>query len=261
MSVNRMRIMNYKLATGGYNSNNATNVDLDVLSVRINQGNATNRLYITDLELQTDNYKHNEQKQKSIINQTSKYADWPTHMELNNDEVKIENNLFQTETIAHSTKSQLNTTYNNSQQSNILATHKRKSNHKLKFNKDKLFNISTYNVRSLGSSIGKFHELCKGCTDKKLDIVCIQEIRWKCENKIERKWNSTNTYQLIYCSASSEGHGGIGILVSRKFATLIKSIEVYSERIMMIDFNSNPIITVLCCYAPTNVTNDTQKIL
>mgnify|MGYP001794201292 FL=1 len=65
---------------------------------------------------------------------------------------------------------------------------------------------STYNVRTLLKK-GQIHQLIKGCKENDIDIVAIQEHRWRTDNEIDIYKNSD--YDMFYATASKEGQGGV----------------------------------------------------
>lgn len=118
--------------------------------------------------------------------------------------------------------------------------------------KVKEFLFGSYNVRSLNES-GKFHELIHGCQKQNLDIVAIQEHRWKTKETYDTITSSNNAFTMIYTSADSKGNGGVGILIKKEYFQLIQSIKIVSPRILGINLNSNPKVTIVSIYAPTSM--------
>jgi len=50
-------------------------------------------------------------------------------------------------------------------------------------------------------------------------------------------------------------------LINRKYASSIKSITKVSARIISINIESNPELTIVCTYAPTNTSDEDDKDL
>lgn len=75
----------------------------------------------------------------------------------------------------------------------------------------KILKTSTCNVRTLLKK-GQIYQLIKGCKDSDLDIIAIQEHRWRTDDGIEILKNCD--YHFFYASASKKVHGGVGILIS-----------------------------------------------
>ena len=120
------------------------------------------------------------------------------------------------------------------------------------------FKVSTYNVRSLNKP-GRFDELCAGCLRYDIDFVSIQEHRWTTSNSFNKITNANGKFVFIYSSADNNGCGGIGILVARKYENLIHDITPISNRILTINFATNPTLTIICTHSPTNVADELLK--
>lgn len=132
-----------------------------------------------------------------------------------------------------------------------------KDKDKNKLNLTKKFTLSTYNVRTL-LQIGKFNELCTGCAKYDLDFIAVQEHRWQTECVYNKIYNNDNKYLFIYSSAN-KGQGGLGLLLKRKYESSIKSILRISERILSVSFNTNPTLTIVVIYAPTECAEEDAK--
>ena len=89
----------------------------------------------------------------------------------------------------------------------------------------KLLKTSTYNVRTLLKK-GQIHQLIKGCKENNLDIVAIQEHRWRTQNDID---------------------------IKNQLANCIVSITKVSSRIITMTLRCNPQITIISAYAPTEL--------
>ena len=110
--------------------------------------------------------------------------------------------------------------------------------------------LSTYNVRTLYQA-GKFDQLIRqasGLDD--IDIIGIQEHRWITAENISKQWSDNKEFLFYYSTASPERWGGVGILVRRKYAAAIRSVEKVSNRILKISFEGNPMLTIFVAHAP-----------
>ena len=54
--------------------------------------------------------------------------------------------------------------------------------------------------------------------------------------------------------------GGVGILIGPRALKSLNSIERIQPRMMVATFNGNPRATIICCYSPTNVSEETELI-
>jgi hypothetical protein len=122
------------------------------------------------------------------------------------------------------------------------------------------FKFSTYNVRTL-SETGKFHQLCSGCLNYKLDFVAVQEHRWKTDLELDTQQSTTGEYTFIFSSATVRGQGGVGLLILQKHMRLLSSSQKVSARILRADFNYSPNLTIFCAYAPTEDASMADKAL
>ena len=114
----------------------------------------------------------------------------------------------------------------------------------------KLLKTSTHNVRTLLKK-GQIHQLIKGCKENNLDIVAIQEHRWRTQNDIDILKN--HGYDFFYASASKEGHGGVGILIKNQLANCILRITKVNSRIITMTLRCNPQITIISVYTLTEL--------
>src|SRR5205814_10089986 len=60
--------------------------------------------------------------------------------------------------------------------------------------------ISSYNVRTL-KQIGKFHELCSGCSEYNIDFIAIQEHRWQTDKEYDSINSSDGKYKIFFDSS------------------------------------------------------------
>ena len=54
--------------------------------------------------------------------------------------------------------------------------------------------------------------------------------------------------------------GGVGLLIGPRALKTINSVEKIQPRIMAATFNSNPRATIISCYSPTNVSEETELV-
>ena len=115
----------------------------------------------------------------------------------------------------------------------------------------KPINFSTYNARTL-SSTKQTCELARCATQFDIDVLSIQEHRFF-HPDTELKYHSLQNYQLISASAyknsSGASTGGVAILLSEKAMSNLISIEKISSRVIVAEFNTNPITTFISAIA------------
>ena len=122
--------------------------------------------------------------------------------------------------------------------------------------------IATFNVRNL-NRIGQLPELTASAVEHKIDIICIQEHRYTHTEDI--KYHETgNGWTLVTVSAwknsVNASVGGVGILIGPRALKTLNSIERIQPKMMAVTFNSNPKATIISCYSPTNVSEETELV-
>ena len=122
--------------------------------------------------------------------------------------------------------------------------------------------IVTFNVRTL-NRIGQLPELTASAVEHKIDIICIQEHRYTHTEDI--KYHETgNGWMLVTVSAwknsVNASVGGVGMLIGPRALKTLNSIERIQPRMMAAMFNGNPKATIISCYSPTNVSEETELV-
>ena len=120
--------------------------------------------------------------------------------------------------------------------------------------------IATFNVRTL-NRIGQLPELISSAVEHKIDIICIQEHRYTHTEDI--KYHQIgNEWILATVSAWKNSVnatvGGVGMLIGPKAIKTVNSIERIQPRMMTATFNGNPRATIISCYSPTNISEETK---
>ena len=122
--------------------------------------------------------------------------------------------------------------------------------------------IATFNVRTL-NRIGQQPELIASAVEHKIDIICIQEHRYTHTEDI--KYHETgNGWSLVTVSAwknsVNAAVGGVGLLIGPRALKTLNSIEKIQTRMMAATFNGNPRATIISCYSPTDVSEETELV-
>ena len=122
--------------------------------------------------------------------------------------------------------------------------------------------IVTFNVRTL-NRLGQLPELTASAVEHKIDIICIQEHRYTHTEDI--KYHDTgNGWTLTTVSAWKNSVdatvGGVGMLIGPRALKTLNSIERIKPKMMIATFNSNPRTTIISCYSPTNVSEETELV-
>ena len=120
--------------------------------------------------------------------------------------------------------------------------------------------IATFNVRTLNRTTTRAFA---SAVEHKIDIICIQEHR--CTHTEDIKHHETgNGWSLVTVSAwknsVNAAVGGVGLLIGPRALKTLNSIEKIQPRMMAATFNGNPRATVISCYSPTNVSEETELV-
>ena len=122
--------------------------------------------------------------------------------------------------------------------------------------------IATFNVRTF-NRIGQQLELTASAIEHKIDSICIQEHRYT-HNKDIKYHDTGNGWTLATVSAWKNSVnatvGDVGILIGPSALKSLDSIERIQPRMMIATFNGNPRATIISCYSPTNVTEETELV-
>ena len=117
-----------------------------------------------------------------------------------------------------------------------------------------LLKVSTFNVRTLNGK-SQLSELVNSMSSNFIDIIAVQEHRIVHQDEVLR-YSSKSSFQLVTSSATKNSVnaavGGVGFLLSAKAFSNLTKIESINERIMIAEFSSNPVLTVVCAYSPHN---------
>ena len=119
--------------------------------------------------------------------------------------------------------------------------------------------LSTLNVRTIMKP-ERLQELVHNAKQHEIDVIGIQEHRLQHTNS-ELEFRSVENYQLItsaYRNRQGSTSGGIGFLLSPKAVNNMLHIEKISDRIMLAEFESNPKMTIISCYSPTNMSEESE---
>ena len=122
--------------------------------------------------------------------------------------------------------------------------------------------IATFNVRTL-NRIGQLPEQTASAIEHKIDIICIQEHRYTHTEDI-KYYETGNGWTLATVSAWKNSVnatvGGVGMLIGPRALKTLNSIERIQHRMMAATFNGKPKATIISCYSPTNVSEETELV-
>ena len=108
----------------------------------------------------------------------------------------------------------------------------------------------------MGSMTGKSREVAEVMNVRKVDILCVQETRWK-GNKAKEIGGGC---KLLYSGADENGRSGVGIILNKDFKDKVVEVRRNSSRVMRIRIMiSQQIINVISAYAPQMGCDDEEK--
>ena len=123
-------------------------------------------------------------------------------------------------------------------------------------------NISSFNTRTL-NDISQSGELTAGAVLHQHDAICDQEHRLYHSDVSLKHHTMGKGWTLITSSAQKNNMnasiGGVGMLLSPRAHSALDNIESISPRILIASFNGNPKTSIICCYSPTNVSEETES--
>ena len=116
-----------------------------------------------------------------------------------------------------------------------------------------MLRVGTLNV---GSMTGKSREVAEVMNVRKVDILCVQETRWK-GNKAKEIGGGC---KLLYSGADENGRSGVGIILNTDLTDKIVEVVRKSSRVMKIRVMiSQEIINVISAYAPQTGCENEEK--
>ena len=122
--------------------------------------------------------------------------------------------------------------------------------------------IATFNMTTL-NRIGQIPELTESAVEHKIDIICIQEHRYT--HTENNKYHDTGIgWTLatvpVWKNSVNSTVGGVGMLIGPRALKTLNSNEKIQPRMMAATFNGNPRATIIACYNPTNVSEETELV-
>ena len=118
----------------------------------------------------------------------------------------------------------------------------------------KPFSMATFNANTARED-GRMKEIVHCFMKCGIEMLGIQEHRRVHEDSV--KYSRVEGQYLITSSAwrnqSQAAVGGVGLLLSPKARKSLRTAKSVTERILVAEFDSNPVTTVIVIYSPTNV--------
>ena len=95
--------------------------------------------------------------------------------------------------------------------------------------KDEVIRVCTVNI---GTLLGKRREVVEMLARRRVDICCIQEVRYK--NQGTTAFGSNEEKYKFWYHGNKDGTNGVGILVRQELVERVLNVERYSDRPMKI---------------------------
>ena len=106
-----------------------------------------------------------------------------------------------------------------------------------------------FGTLNVGSLCGRKTEVCEELRKRRVDVCCIQKVRWKGQGA-RFVGTSTRRYKLWW-SGNDAGFGGVGILVKGEIFGNVVKVERKSDRAMAIVLTlGKEVMRIVCAYGP-----------
>ena len=111
---------------------------------------------------------------------------------------------------------------------------------------------------NVGSMCGRGTKVCEELRKRKVDVCCLQEVRWRGEGArffgVKGK-----RYKLWWCG-NDDKTGGVGILVKEELCEKAVEVRRRCDRVMAIELVfEEEVVRVICAYAPQSGKPDAEK--
>ena len=109
---------------------------------------------------------------------------------------------------------------------------------------------------NIGSMTGRGRELADLMRIKKVDILCVQETRWK-GNKAKELGDG---YKLFYSGANEQGRNGVGVVLSGDMKNAVTEVNRKNDRMMRVKVcYGEETINIISAYAPQVGCSEDEK--
>ncbi|XP_067130191.1 uncharacterized protein [Centruroides vittatus] len=109
---------------------------------------------------------------------------------------------------------------------------------------EKVLRVGTLNV---GSMTGRGMEVVDMMRRKRIDVLCMQETRWRGDKAKELG----DRCKLFYSSANRNGRNGVGIVVAGKWRSEVLEVYRRVDRMMRMKLSfGDDLLVVFSVYAP-----------
>ena len=118
--------------------------------------------------------------------------------------------------------------------------------------------MATFNANTVRED-ARLEELAHCVEERGVEILGVQEHR-RVHTDLTIKYQRVGGCTFITSSAwrndAQAATGGVGFMVSPRARKALRSVHQHSDRILIAEFEGNPVTTVMSVYSPTNTTSD-----
>ena len=116
-----------------------------------------------------------------------------------------------------------------------------------------------FGTLNVGSLCGRKTEVCEELRKRRVDVRCIQEVRWKGQ---EARFVGTSRRRYKpWWLANNAGFGGVGVLVKKEISKNVAKVKRKSDRVMAIVLTlGREVMRKICAYGPQSGRPDTEKV-
>ena len=115
--------------------------------------------------------------------------------------------------------------------------------------------MASWNV---GSLCGKGTEVCEELRKRKVDVCCLQEVRWRGQGA--RFMGVKGRRYKLWWSGNEDGTGGVGVLVKEELCEKVVFVGRRSDRVMAIVLIfQEEVVRVICGYCPQSGRSSDEK--
>lgn len=115
--------------------------------------------------------------------------------------------------------------------------------------------MGTFNANTVRED-ARLAELAHCAEERGVDILGVQEHR-KVHGNDAIVYHRVGRYSFVTSSAwrnkAQGATGGVGLLLSPRACKALRRVYQHTERILIADFDGNPVTSIMVVYSPTNV--------
>ena len=116
-----------------------------------------------------------------------------------------------------------------------------------------------FGTLNVGSLCGRETEVCEELRKKRIDVCCIQEVRWK--GRGARFVGTLGQRYNLWWSGNDAGFGEVGILVKEEISGNVVEVRRKSERVVAFVLTlGREMMRIICAYRPQSGRPDAGKV-